>query len=107
MKIIKATCGNGYCGCDQEEVFFFSDNFALREIDTEVYSWSVENAESYAYVHFGWDEPYTDEDYEDYLENYVTYSWDEITYDEYLDYCENWHITPKTLEELKELDNGC
>ena len=42
MKIVKAIFSNGYCGCDQEEVFFFSDNFTLREIDTEVYNWSME-----------------------------------------------------------------
>lgn len=101
MKIILAKCGNGYAGCDQEEVFFFhEDGWSEKEINNEIYAWACECAESYAYVHFGWDEPYTDEEYEDYLENYVSYDWHEATYEEYLEYCENWGIEPKTVDEV-------
>ena len=64
MKIIYATCGNGYCGCDSEEVFFFEDGTKDLDIDEDVYAWACDNAESFAYVHFGWCEDYTDEDYE-------------------------------------------
>ena len=30
------------------------------------------------------------EEYEEYLENYVSYTWYEATYEEYVDWCENW-----------------
>lgn len=98
--IILATCGNGYCGCDAEEVFFHEEGFTEREIDSEVYAWARENAESFAYVHFGWDEEYSEEDYEDYLENWVTFDWRIVTYEEYVDYCANWSIEPRPAAEL-------
>lgn len=101
MRIILANCGNGYSGCDAEEVFFFDEDcWSDTGINNEIYAWACDNAESYAYVHFGWDEPYTDEDYEDYLENYMSYGWHDATYEEYLEYCENWSIEPKTVDEV-------
>ena len=98
--IVLAHCSNGYCGCDSEEVFFFDDDTPERIIDEDLVCWAQENAESYAYVHFGWDEPYTEEDYEDYLENYVSYDWHSATYEEYLEWCDNWSYEPKTEEEI-------
>ena len=96
MKIVLAICGNGYCGCDCEEAFFYEEDcWSNAEIDEEILGWACEHAESYAYVHFGWDEPYTEEEYEDYLENYVTYNWHEATYDEYIEWCDNWGYEPK------------
>ena len=59
--IILATCGNGYAGCDAEEVFFYDEGTAEAIINEDVWQWACENAESYAYVHFGWEEEYTDE----------------------------------------------
>lgn len=98
MVIVLANCGNGYCGCDAEEVFFYEEGASDKDINSDVYDWAVDNAESFAYCHFGWDEPYTDEDYEDYLENYVTYDWHVATYEEYLDYCDNWGYEPKVFD---------
>ena len=98
--IILARCGNGYCGCDSEDVFFFNDPMDEVEINEEILSWAQENAESYAYVHFGWDESYTDEEYEDYLENYVDFTWHIASYEEYVEWCKNWHNTPMTEEEI-------
>ena len=101
MKIILATCSNGYCGCDAEEIFFVGeDGWSAAEINEVIYGWACENAESYAYVHFGWDEPYTEEEYEDYIENYMSYDWEEISYEKYLDWCENWGYEPRTRKEL-------
>ena len=100
MRIILAICGNGYSGCDAEEVFFYDESVDINEINSEVWGWACENAESYAYVHFGWDEPYTDEEYEDYLENYVSYNWEEVSYEKYLAWCENWGYEPRTEKEL-------
>ena len=67
------------------------------EINQEVWCWACENAESFAYVHFGWDEEYTDEDYDDYIENNVDYDWHEATYEEYVEWCENYGYKPKAL----------
>ena len=101
MRIVLANCGNSYAGCDAEEVFFYDEDcWSDTEINDEIYYCACESAETYAYVHFGWDEPYTDEEYEDYLENYVSYDWEEVSYDKYLEWCENWGYEPKTEEEL-------
>lgn len=101
MKIILAQCGNGYCGCDSEDAFFFDNDTPDSIIDEEVVCWAQDNAESFAYVHFGWEEDYTDEAYEDYLENMVWWDWLEATYEEYEEYCENWGIEPRAKEELE------
>jgi hypothetical protein len=101
--IILANCSNGYCGCESEEVFFFDDSMTDTEITEEILYWAQDQAESYSYVHFGWDEPYTDEEYEDYLENYVSFDWHVATYEEYLDWCDNWNYEPKTEAEIAEM----
>ena len=101
MKIVLATCGNGYCGCESEEAFYFDEDMDAEEIESEIWGWACDNAESFSHVHFGWDEPYTDVDYDDYIENYVTYNWHEATYDEYLEWCENWGYEPKPWEDVK------
>ena len=98
MMIVLAHCGNGYCGCDSEEIFFFEDGTAEAIINETVCDWARDNAESYAYVHFGWGEEYSDEDYEDYLENYVDFDWHDATYEEYVEWCENWGYEPKEVE---------
>ena len=71
MLIVLAHCGNGYSGCDSDEVFFYDDDTAENEINSEVWNWACENAESFSYVHFGWEESYTDEDYDDYIEDTI------------------------------------
>lgn len=93
-RIILANCGNGYCGCDAKDIFLYDDDTVDKEIDIDIFNWAVDTAESYAYVHFGWGEPYTDEEYEDYIENYVTYGWEEIPYAEYCEWCKNWGYDP-------------
>lgn len=100
--IVLAHCSNGYCGCDSEDVFFYKDDTSERVIDEDLVCWAQENAEVYSYVHFGWDEEYTEEEYDDYLENYVNFDWHVATYEEYVDWCENWNYTPKTKKEIVE-----
>lgn len=100
MMIILARCGNGYCGCDAEEVFFYEDGTAEGFINGEIWQWAADNAESYAYVHFGWGEEYTDEDYEYYMENYVEFDWHDASYEEYVEWCEGCGYEPKLKEEL-------
>ena len=101
MIIILARCGNGYCGCESEDVFFYEDGTKEGFINDEIWEWAAGNAESFAYVHFGWDEPYTDEDYDDYIENYVEFDWHDATYEEYVEWCQNWGYEPKLKEELR------
>lgn len=98
MMIILAHCGNGYCGCDSEEVFFYEDGTAEAIINEDVHQWACDNAESYSHCHFGWDEEYTDEEWEDYMENYVDFDWHDATYEEYVEWCENWGYEPKVFD---------
>lgn len=98
MFIVLATCDNGYCGCGSEEAFFFEDGTKDCDINENIYAWACDNAESYAYVHFGWGEDYTDEEYEYYLENYVNFTWEIASYEEYVEWCENWGEEPKVFD---------
>ena len=59
------TFENGYCGCDIEEEFEGTYEEALDWADEYLPIY----AENYAYVAFSWDEEYTEEEYESYLEN--------------------------------------
>ena len=36
----------------------------------------------------------------DYLENYMSYVWKEVSYETYLEWCENWGYEPRTEKEL-------
>lgn len=98
MIIVLAHCGNGYVGCDSDEVFFYEERTDERTINTEVQQWAEENANSFAHVHFGWDADYTDEEYEDYITNYVEYDWHEATYEEYIEWCENLGCEPVVFD---------
>ena len=98
MIIILARCSNGYCGCESEDVFFFDEGTLEREIDEDILTWARENAESYASVHFDWDEHYTDEEYDDYIENYVDFDWHKASYEEYVEWCENLGYEPREEE---------
>lgn len=59
------TFSNGYCSCDIEEEFEGTYEEAKDWADEYLSGY----AEGYAYVAFGWDEEYTEEEYDDYLEN--------------------------------------
>lgn len=100
MVIVLASCGNGYCGCESEDVFFFDENTPNGDINDVVYQWAVENAESFAYMHFGWDKEYSDEGWEDYIENHLEFDYHSATYEEYVEWCENWGYEPKALVDV-------
>ena len=55
---------NGYCGCDIEEEFVGT----YEEAEAWADEYLPEYASDYAHVAFGWDEEYTEEEYEEYLE---------------------------------------
>lgn len=98
MMIILAHCGNGYCGCDCEDVFFYDESTEETEITEDLWAWACDHAESYAYVHFGWGEHYTEEEYEEYMENHVDFSWEEISREEYLEWCDDNGYEPEDLD---------
>ncbi len=57
------TFSNGYCGCDTEEEFVGTYEEAVEFAD----EYLPEFAESYAHAAFGWDEEYTEEEFEEYF----------------------------------------
>ena len=59
------TFANGYCGCEIEEEFEGTYEDAVDWAN----DYLPEYAESYAYVAFGWDEEYTEEEYDNYIED--------------------------------------
>lgn len=61
----KGTYSNGCVGCDETE-YFKANN--IEEVLTYMDEGLWDYAESYAHVHFGWNNEYTEEDFEDYYE---------------------------------------
>lgn len=59
------TFSNGLCGCDQEEEFVGTYDEAVEFAN----EYLPDYAESFAHCAFGWNEEYTEEEYEDYLED--------------------------------------
>ena len=59
------TFSNGYCGCDIEEEFVGTYEEAESWAKDSLYDY----AESYAHCAFGWGEEYTEEEYDEYLED--------------------------------------
>lgn len=59
------TFSNGYCGCDVEEEFVGTYDEAVEFANERL----PEYAEDYTHIAFGWNEEYTEEEYEDYLED--------------------------------------
>lgn len=58
------TFSNGYCGCDQEEEF----EGTYEEATDYANEMLRDYAENMSHAAFGWDEEYTEEEFEDYLE---------------------------------------
>ena len=57
------TFSNGYCGCDIEEEFVGTYDEAVDFAN----DYLPDYAETYSYVHFGWDcEEYDEDEYEEY-----------------------------------------
>lgn len=83
MRYIYFTGGNGYCGCDIDEVSVFPDDTTDEELDQYAYEMAIDNAETYEYVATGWDEGWESEEAEDlyYQDSYC--NWVEITEEEY------------------------
>lgn len=59
------TFSNGYCGCDTEEEFEGTYEEAVGFAN----EYLPDYAEQFAHAAFGWDEEYTEDEFEEYLEN--------------------------------------
>ena len=59
------TFSNGYCGCDIEEEFEGTYDEAVEWAN----EYLPDYAETYAYVAFGWDNKYTEEEFDEYVED--------------------------------------
>jgi hypothetical protein len=59
------TFSNGYCGCDTEEEFEGTYDEAVDFAN----EYLPDYAEQYAHAAFGWEEEYTEEEYEEYIED--------------------------------------
>lgn len=59
------TFSNGYCGCDIEEEFVGTYDEAVEWAN----EYLPDYAETYAYVAFGWDNEYTEEEFDEYVED--------------------------------------
>lgn len=65
MKKYEIEFSNGYCGCDITEEFEGTYEEAEAYAKDNLYDY----ANDYGYCAFGWDNDYTDEEFEEYLEN--------------------------------------
>ena len=95
MKYLKIWGGNGYCGCDFEEVLVVNDDMTEEEANDIAHEAAMDNADTFSYVRFGWDEERSEEEYEEYIENNVEYGYNFMTRAEYLEFCEANGFEPK------------
>lgn len=58
----KITFENGYCGCNIEEEFVGTYEEAVEFAE----EYLDDYAQTYSYVAFGWEEEYTEEEYDEY-----------------------------------------
>ena len=59
------TFSNGYCGCDCEEEFVGTYDDAVEFAN----EYLPDYAEQYAHIAFGWGEEYTEEEFDEYIED--------------------------------------
>ena len=59
------TFSNGYCGCDIEEEFVGTYDEAVEFAN----EYLPDYAEQYAHIAFGWGEEYTEEEFDEYIED--------------------------------------
>lgn len=83
MIYVVAYYENGYCGCDTTDFFTFDDNTTTSEIADYIWDTRRDYADAYAHVHFGWDESYTDEEWEEWVEEYCMVTWDIVSEEDY------------------------
>ena len=102
--IVLAHFDNSYWGCSQEEIFVFDKNTSTETISDEIWGWACGLAESFAYLHFGFGNKYSEEEYDFYLENLVHMDWEVIDYETYLSWCEKNGINPRDYEEIFKED---
>lgn len=101
-KYILYSGGNGYCGCNFEDVIFYPNEATDEDFEEDGWAMAEDNAQTYSHIHFGWGEEYGDEEWEEYLDNHVEFGWEEITRERYLKWCKEMGYTPATEEEVRK-----
>lgn len=82
-RYIRFIGGNGYCGCDIDEVEVFPDDTTDKELDQCADDMAMENGESFEDVATGWDRDFeSEEEREDYYDGCYC-SWHEISEEDY------------------------
>lgn len=86
MLYVRVHFENGYCGCDETDVWEYPDNVTQEDVANDCEEHLYDYAESFAHVAFGWDEEYSESDFDDYLDScYYTFdiiSENELTEDD-------------------------
>lgn len=85
MRYVKFSGGNGYCGCDWEEVAIVDDDTTDWNLDQQSYDLAMDYAEGYGHVAEGYDNDtgWESEEAENEYYEGVTSRWREITEEEY------------------------
>lgn len=84
---IIVTRSNGYCGCDSEEYYVFSEETTDIEIDEYIAEGMYDYALQYEYIATGgWDSDWENEEDEEEYYNSCSFDWHEATEEEKEDY---------------------
>lgn len=62
----KGTYSNGYCGCDITD-YYKANSF--EDVECYMEEGLGDYAKTYAHVHFGWDNDYTEDEYDEYFQD--------------------------------------
>lgn len=81
-RYIRFAGGNGYCGCDFDDLAAFDDDTTDRVIDEYGFELALDNAESLASAATGGEEFESEEEEQEYFDN-CWYEWEEISLEEY------------------------
>lgn len=85
-RYIIVTRSNGYCGCDYEEHYVFSEETSDIEIDEYIAEGMYDYASQYEYIARGWCSDWESEEDEEEYYNNCSFDWHEATEEEKEDY---------------------
>lgn len=81
MRYIHFYGSAGYCGTDYDDFQVFDSNIGDSELNQISEDMAYDCAQSYSYLHTGWEEDFeNEEDEEQYYENAMSYcGWEELS----------------------------
>lgn len=91
-----ATYYCGYCGTEDRH-FFIADN--EEQVADYMEEGLYEYAENWTYVAFGWEGPYTDEEFEDYFQD-CGYDIKELNDEDFEDVCDEYGVDESDFEDI-------